>query len=179
MEILKEALANNKLKEEAYLQSLIYNDKGLQKDICNILNIDFNKTKFEREKEIMNGLKADFIVFEDNKIKAIVECKGANIKVTDFVRGIGQIFQYGYFAKNKLSIKNYNFCDYEDFLSVYIFPDTVLKNNNFNVALFEYPKNKKLVEINSTSLALRLLNDELLAKLSNNCIRGGGGVRIG
>ncbi len=46
-----------------------------------------------------------------------------------------------------------------------IFPESVLKNNDFNVGLFKYPKNKKILEINSHNLAVRHINDNELEKL--------------
>ncbi|MFP6159082.1 hypothetical protein ACLGBR_02945 [Helicobacter pylori] len=78
-------------------------------------------------------------------------------------RGIGQIFQYEYFFENHLSLKNYAFC--QNFNSVLVFPESVLKNNDFNVGLFKYPKSKKILEINSHNLAVRCINDGELEKL--------------
>ncbi|GHP70140.1 hypothetical protein JP0048_01200 [Helicobacter pylori] len=43
------------------------------------------------------ALQPDFTLFERNKVRAIIECKGGAIGVSDHVRGIGQIFQYEYF----------------------------------------------------------------------------------
>ncbi|WP_238984717.1 hypothetical protein [Helicobacter pylori] len=98
-----------------------------------------------------------------NKVRAIIECKGGAIGVSEYVRGIGQIFQYEYFFENHLSLKSYGFC--QNFNSVLIFPESVLKNNDFNVGLFKYPKSKKILEINSHNLAVRHINDNELEKL--------------
>ncbi|WQT44185.1 hypothetical protein KVC87_07370 [Helicobacter pylori] len=72
----------------------------------------------------MNGITADFTLFEGNKVRAIIECKGGAIGVSEYVRGIGQIFQYEYFFENHLSLKNYGFC--QNFNSVLVFPESVL-----------------------------------------------------
>ncbi len=72
--------------------------------------------------------------------------------MSEYVRGIGQIFQYEYFFENHLSLKNYGFC--QNFNSVLVFPESVLKNNDFNVGLFKYPKSKKILEINSHNLRI-------------------------
>ncbi len=42
----------------------------------------------------------------------------------EYVRGIGQIFQYEYFFENHLILKNYGFC--QNFNSVLVFPESVL-----------------------------------------------------
>ncbi|EOI6575843.1 hypothetical protein ACMUXD_001590, partial [Campylobacter upsaliensis] len=97
--------------------------------------------------------------FENDKIKALMECKGGNIGVTEYVRGIGQIFQYEYFAEKSLSIRDYEFYPLQDFCSVYIFPDSVLRNNEFNIGPFKYPQTKKILEVNSQSLAVRLIDE--------------------
>ncbi|GAA9983390.1 hypothetical protein VN0985_03500 [Helicobacter pylori] len=79
------------------------------------------------------ALQPDFTLFERNKVRAIIECKSGAIGVSEYVRGIGQIFQYEYFFENHLSLKNYGFC--QNFNSVLVFPESVLKNNDFNVGL--------------------------------------------
>ncbi|GAA8347704.1 hypothetical protein HpNP15_04610 [Helicobacter pylori] len=77
-----------------------------------------------REDTCINGITADFTLFERNKVRAIIECKGGAIGVSEYVRGIGQIFQYEYFFENHLSLKNYGFC--QNFNSVLVFPESVL-----------------------------------------------------
>ncbi|MEB2827943.1 hypothetical protein Q9Q37_03390 [Campylobacter upsaliensis] len=99
-----------------------------------------------------------------------MECKGGAINVTDYVRGIGQIFQYEYFAEKGLSVRDYEFYPLCEFSSVYIFPDSVLRNNEFNIGLFKYPQTKKILEVNSHSLAVRLIDEGEFAKYA-----GGGG----
>ena len=153
---------------EKAFQDEIFTNYDIQKDICKSLDIDFSNVKFVREDKYINGIIADFTIFENNSVRAIMECKGGEINVTDYVRGIGQIFQYEYFAKNKLTNKNYNFCEFEKFYSIYIFPDRVLRLNEFNIGLFKYPDTKKIIEINSKNLAVRLVGENELKKLGNS-----------
>ncbi|EAI9945240.1 hypothetical protein C5534_07510, partial [Campylobacter upsaliensis] len=112
--------------QEKDLQNEIANNQNLQRDICSALDVDFYQTRFHKETTFINGITADFTLFENDKIKALMECKGGNIGVTEYVRGIGQIFQYEYFAEKSLSIRDYEFYPLQDFCSVYIFPDSVL-----------------------------------------------------
>lgn len=99
-----------------------------------------------------------------------MECKGGNIGVNEYVRGIGQIFQYEYFAEQKLSIRGHEFVEMPKFSSVYIFPDSVLRNNDFNIGLFKYPRSKKILEVNSSNLAVRLINENELDRLKTSKI---------
>lgn len=155
-------------QSEKRFQDEIQNNQSLQKDICSILNIDFDKSSFVREDRFINNIVADFSIFENGKVRAIMECKGGNINITDFVRGIGQIFQYEYFAEERLSSKEYEFVEFNNFHSVYIFPDSVLRNNDFNVGLFKYPKSKKILEVNSNNLAIRLIDESELERLKES-----------
>ncbi|MFT2669279.1 hypothetical protein [Helicobacter pylori] len=105
---------------EKDFQDLIANN--IQKDICSVL--DYKDFKLLREDTYINSITADFTLFERNKVRAIIECKGGAIGVSEYVRGIGQIFQYEYFFENHLSLKNYEFC--QNFNSVLVFPESVL-----------------------------------------------------
>ncbi|MGI0439693.1 hypothetical protein ACRE1S_04085 [Helicobacter himalayensis] len=149
---------------EKDLQNEIAKNQSLQRDICSVLDMDFYKTRFDKETKFINGITSDFTLFENDKIKAIIECKGGQINVTDYVRGIGQIFQYEYFAQHLLSHRGYEFYPLENFSSVYIFPDSVLRNNEFNIGLFNYPQTKKILEVNSHSLAVRLIDEKEFEK---------------
>ncbi|OJZ97411.1 hypothetical protein AV920_0201045 [Helicobacter pylori] len=97
-------------------------NNNIQKDICSVL--DYKDFKLLREDACINGITADFTLFERNKVRAIIECKGGAIGVSEYARGIGQIFQYEYFFENHLSLKNYGFC--QNFNSVLVFPESVL-----------------------------------------------------
>ncbi|WP_154404764.1 hypothetical protein [Helicobacter pylori] len=107
---------------EKDFQDLIASNNNIQKDICSVL--DYKDFKLLREDTYINGITADFTLFERNKVRAIIECKGGAIGVSEYVRGIGQIFQYEYFFENHLSLKNYGFC--QSFNSVLVFPESVL-----------------------------------------------------
>ncbi|GAA8786163.1 hypothetical protein VN0559_01210 [Helicobacter pylori] len=107
---------------EKDFQDLIASNSNIQKDICSVL--DYKDFKLLREDAYINGITADFTLFERNKVRAIIECKSGAIGVSEYVRGIGQIFQYEYFFENHLSLKNYGFC--QNFNSVLVFPESVL-----------------------------------------------------
>ncbi|GAA8945252.1 hypothetical protein Kyoto169A_04760 [Helicobacter pylori] len=82
---------------EKDFQDLIASNNNIQKDICSVLEMDYKDFKLLREDAYINGITADFTLFERNKVRAIIECKGGAIGVSEHVRGIGQIFQYEYF----------------------------------------------------------------------------------
>ncbi len=107
---------------EKDFQDLIASNNNIQKDICSVL--DYKDFKLLRENACINGITADFTLFERNKVRAIIECKSGAIGVSEYVHGIGQIFQYEYFFENHLSLKNYRFC--QNFNSVLVFPESVL-----------------------------------------------------
>lgn len=153
---------------EKDFQKLIFENELIKQDIAKLLNIEMTNFKLVKEDEYINKITADFTVLNNNIVSAIIECKGGNIGVTEYVRGIGQIFQYEYFAENGLSKKNYKFCDIKDFKSVYIFPDSVLRINDFNIGLFKYPKSKLIIEINQFSNAVRIITDKELSYLADN-----------
>lgn len=153
---------------EKDFQKLIFENEYIRQDIAKLLNIEVNNFKLVKEDEYINKITADFTVLNNNVVSAIIECKGGNIGVTEYVRGIGQIFQYEYFAENGLSKKNYKFCDIKDFKSVYIFPDSVLRINDFNIGLFKYPNTKLIIEINQFSNAVRIITDKELDYLAKN-----------
>ena len=150
------------LSQESEVQSIIVSNSAVKDGIKNALGISGN-VDFIREDEYINGITADFSIIVNNKIKAIMECKGGNIGVTDYVRGIGQVFQYEYFAEKNIFHKSIPYD--EDFNSVYFFPDTVIRNNTFNIAKFKYPKSLIILEINENSKAVRLISDKELSEL--------------
>lgn len=61
---------------EKDFQEHIVKDKELQKDICDLLNVDFARASFGREIEFVNRIVPDFTLFESGKIRAFIECKG-------------------------------------------------------------------------------------------------------
>lgn len=50
--------------QEKDLQNEIANNKSLQRDICSVLDMDFYQTKFHKETRFINGITADFTLFE-------------------------------------------------------------------------------------------------------------------
>ena len=89
-----------------------------------------NELKFE------NGLTVDHAIFDkDDKILGLIESKGT-IGTTEFVRGIGQAFQYSEFIKNG---KSYDYSNLAK--SVLAFPDDLQKN--ISIEKFSYPKENK------------------------------------
>ncbi|GAA7865566.1 hypothetical protein JP0474_04210 [Helicobacter pylori] len=148
---------------EKDFQDLIASNSNIQKDICSVLGMDYKDFKLLREDTCINGITADFTLFERNKVRAIIECKKRSYRGERVCVRYRSNFSIRIFFENHLSLKNYGFC--QNFNSVLVFPESVLKNNDFNVGLFKYPKSKKILEINSHNLAVRHINDNELEKL--------------
>jgi len=149
--------------EESELHNLIINDNKVQKYILSLLNMADCNYVFIHEDSYPNGMIADFTLKQDNKVHAIIECKGSRIGVNDYVRGIGQILQYQYFAENHLSQKGYEFVDSTK--AVFCFPSSIIKNPNFNIGLFRYPKDTVIMEVNETNHNVRIISEAELEKL--------------
>ncbi len=146
------------------VHDLIIKDINIKDGISNILNIE-QDFKLIHEDEYINGITADFTLKSNDKIRAIVEVKGAKINVTDYVRGIGQIFQYEYFYENNITPKSIPYHD--TFNTIYIFPSAVIRNNSFNIARFKYPETVLLLEINEKNKAIRCIEKSELEKLAS------------
>ena len=86
-------------KREIKYHDMLIKSDDLKKDILSILesDTDLSKLNLIHEDRYINGITTDFTCVYDNKIKAIIEVKAADIGVTDYVRGIGQVLQYEYF----------------------------------------------------------------------------------
>ena len=125
----------------------------IQRDLANILNINFDTMELVHEDQYINLMYADFTVYSDNKIRAIVEVKGGNINVTDYVRGIGQLYEYEYYKENNVPHLGHEYCD--DFNVIYLFPASVLQNNQFNIGTFKYPDSSILIEMNTCDKVIR------------------------
>lgn len=156
--------------QEAEVQSRVHTNSTVRNGIANICNLS-NSFDLKREDEYINGITADFTVIDEEKIKSIIECKGGQINITDYVRGIGQLFQYEYFFEKKIPHLS---LDYDkNFKTIYLFPSTVLKQNTFNVAKFKYPKSIQILELNEVNNAIRLISEkelDTLAKAENENI---------
>lgn len=154
----------NLLDQESEVHTRVINNYIVRDGIMNALGIS-GDTKFIHEDEYINGIVADFSIIANNKIKAIMECKGGHIGVTDYVRGIGQVFQYEYFAEKNILHKSIPYD--ENFNSVYFFPDSVIRNNTFNIAKFKYPQSLIILEINENNNAVRLISKKELEELDS------------
>ena len=149
--------------EEFDLHNLIINDKRVQEYILSLLGVPNNDYTFIHEDSYPNGMIADFTLKQNNKVHAIIECKGSRIGVNDYVRGIGQILQYQYFAENHLSQKGYEFVDSTK--AVLCFPSSIIKNPNFNIGLFRYPKDTVILEVNEDNHNVRVITEDELKRL--------------
>lgn len=150
--------------EESAVQDLVNGNSIVQDGIKNILNIE-EDVQFIPEDPYINGITPDFTLVQDNTIKAIIECKSGNIGVGEYVRGIGQLLQYEYFGEEKISHKSYEYEEYSDFKTIYLFPSSVIKNNQFNIARFKYPETTIILELNEYNHAIRHIDKDELEKL--------------
>ncbi len=154
-------------KKEIFYHDLIKKNDNIKKDILSIINSDTNlsQLKLIHEDKYINGIYADFTCVYNNEIKAIIEVKAADIGVTDYVRGIGQVLQYEYFYDNKISPKGFAYSD--NFKSVLLVPSEVIKRNAFNIGKFKYPNSTLIVEVNGSSKVVRKVSEKELSTLSS------------
>ena len=144
----------NNEHSEKYLQQKVINNLDLQKIILEKLEIDFNTAiKFTKGKTYANRILPDVKVARGNEILALIECKGAKIKVTDYVRGIGQLLQYEYFYEKGIT-ENQSDKYSKNFKTLYLYPDDVIKNNDFNISNFKYPRTTTVLHINLKNFAV-------------------------
>ena len=121
---------------EKDFQNRIYNETEIRDNICEILNIDSSQCRFYREVEFINGITSDFIICDNNyEMKAIIECKRADIGVTEYVRGVGQLFQYEYFQEEKIQPKKITQIKYTSVNNenILIIPSGFIKNTSLNI----------------------------------------------
>ncbi len=154
---------------ENIVHDLIMQQQDIQYGINSLLSIS-NNTKYIHEDTYINGITADFTILEDNKIRAIIECKAGDIGVTDYVRGIGQSLQYEYFYDEKISPRGFEYHD--KFNSILLFPSSIIKENNFNIGNFKYPLSTLLFEINDTNNIIRHIEQKELDKLKQASFNG-------
>lgn len=138
--------------KEAELHRLLMTDKVIQKRMLKILGITGTNIIFNSEDQYPNGMYADFTILSDDKVRAIVELKGSDIGVNEYVRGTGQIFQYKHFIDLNMSIKSYVF---KDAIPVYCFPDSLISSKDYNIGLFAYPDGCVILEFNETNHTFR------------------------
>lgn len=148
---------------ECLVHDILINDNKVRNYVADILNIENEKMQLIHEDTYINGISADFTLLYDNKIRALIECKAGNIGVTDYVRGIGQLFQYEYYNEKKVSPKGFQYDS--NFNTLYIFPSSVIRNNQFNIGRFKYPKSMLILELNENNYVIRKIQKEELIKL--------------
>ena len=152
---------------EKYLQNKVINDKKVQRYIIDNLGLKYDKDiNFVKGKPYLNRIYPDIKIVKNNKILSLVECKGSNINVTDYVRGIGQLFQYEYFSEKNITEKNSNDYYSDNFKTLYLYPSVVTKNNDFNISNFKYPQSTKILQINLENLVIREFSDQQKKKFS-------------
>jgi len=97
---------------ESEVHDLIQSDKSTKNEILNILKKPLDTEFIHEDRYDINGIIADFTLLHQTKIVGTMECKGSDINTTDYVRGIGQVFQYEHFFEQKyLPKKGYQFDD--------------------------------------------------------------------
>jgi hypothetical protein len=150
---------------EKELHTLFRTNKDLLANFLSLLELPA-EVEFEHEYLFPNNIFADFVVKKDSSILTMVELKGSDIGSTEFIRGIGQIFQYDNFAKKDLFIGKDSYSP--NAYSVLCFPSSLLRNSSFNLGLFIYPTNSLLVEINDYNLNPRIISESELVSLSKS-----------
>lgn len=155
--------------QEKLFQELIKNNNSIQSYILDALDLDSINADFDKETKYINGITSDFTIISNSEITAIIECKRADINVTEYVRGIGQLFQYDYFYRKNITPKNLSALTYNSnrFVSVLIIPSTFIKNTQLNIGRFAYPKTFKLLEINLNNNYVRQITEDELNTLAN------------
>ncbi len=155
--------------QEKLFQELIKNNNSIQSYILDALDLDSVNADFDKETKYINGITSDFTIISNSEITAIIECKRADINVTEYVRGIGQLFQYDYFYRKNITPKNFSTFTYNSnrFVSVLIIPSTFIKNTQLNIGRFAYPETFKLLEINLNNNYVRQITEDELNTLAN------------
>ena len=149
--------------KETVFHELLIDNQEVRNSVLNALNIKDYSYEFVHEDQYPNGLYADFTVKKGNVVKAILELKGSDIGVNDFVRGVGQVFEYQHFADSNMSIKGY---EYDDAVAVYLLPSSITQQKSFNIGLFKYPEKTVLMELNEHNHNVRLISEKELQNLA-------------
>lgn len=153
-----------KFFSEDQIHDLIVNNEIVQDGIKQALNFS-EDLKFIHEDVYINGITADFTLISDNTIVAIMECKSGKINLTDYVRGIGQLLQYEYFFEENIP---HNSLKYDQNIkTIYLYPSSVIKNNQFNIGNFKYPYSTVIFELNEFNKSIRVISKEELKKLKS------------
>ena len=153
--------------EEGKVQDLVNENSIVQDGIKNALDIS-GDVLFIAEDTYINGIQVDFTLLQGNTIKAIIECKSGKIGVNEYVRGTGQLLQYEYFAEEKIPHGSYEYAPFSDFKTIYLFPSSVIKNNQFNIAKFKYPETTIILVLNEYNNAVRQIGEKELKDLKGD-----------
>lgn len=154
---------------EKEFQHYIYKNLEVQQGIKEILELEATQYDFQQEIEFINGITSDFILIDKSakKIGAIIECKQANIGVTDYVRGIGQLLQYEFFQEKGITPKKFSDIKYnnEKHINALIVPSDFIKTKSLNIGRFKYPKTTRILEVHTKNHMVREIHREELDKL--------------
>ncbi|MFP7699538.1 hypothetical protein [Candidatus Phytoplasma pyri] len=141
---------------ENEIKQLILHNEIVRKNILNLLHI--KKMKFISEVTFINGIKPDFCFLnQDKQILAILECKGSDIEIKEYVGVIGKIFQYEYLKTRKI-IQTFN---KKCFFLLCIMSDLL---KNLNICNFAYPKKINILIINNKNYCTTILNNKHISK---------------
>ena len=141
-----QSLVNVTENSEKFIHDLIIKDESVRNDIFSILDIsNTSRIKLLHEVRFSHGISADFVLLVDNKIRAIIECKGFKVGINDFVRGIGQVLQYESFKEKNVDV---GFDYSETFNTILIYPSSIIRNNLSDFKALKYPKSTIIIEIN-------------------------------
>ena len=154
---------------EKFLHNLALTNRDVQKQIISSMDVDYSdKIKFSNCSAYLNRMIPDLKITIGNEILALIEVKGPKINVTDFVRGIGQLFQYEYFSEVGSIEKNNQELKYSDnFETIYLYPSQVLINNDFDITKFKYPETTRQLQINHKNYIVRNFSSEQQKKFSH------------
>ena len=164
---------------EKAFQDIINNSDEIKKGISEILldKKEVDNANYEKEVEYINGITSDFTITDGQfRLLSTLECKRADIGVTEYVRGIGQLFQYEYFFEQKISprkFSEYLYDEGKEYNTAIVIPSDFYKNTTLNIGRFKYPKSTKIIEINLASKNVREIDRKLLdefAKKDSNTI---------
>ena len=157
---------------EKEFQDIINNSDEIKKGISEILldKKEVDNANYEKEVEYINGITSDFTITDGQfRLLSTLECKRADIGVTEYVRGIGQLFQYEYFFEQKISprkFSEYLYDEGKEYNTAIVIPSDFYKNTKLNIGRFKYPKSTKIIEINLASKNVREIDRELLDKFA-------------
>ena len=150
---------------EKELHNLLKTNKDLISNFLTLLNFP-DSVSMHHEYVLPNNIYADLVIKLNSEILSLVELKGGDIGSTEFIRGIGQIYQYNNYAKKGLSLSKDSYSD--NAFPILCFPSSLLRNSTFNVGLFDYPKNTVLIEVNEHNFNPRIITESELIALSKS-----------